>query len=94
MAMDGDMANMTTGLQGKQGADFDRAFLELMIEHHESAVAMAKPAATNAAHGEIRHLAAAVVTAQTDEIARMRNWQQTWGPPPSRDQQASAGHVG
>lgn len=79
MAMHDDMADMTAGLKGKTGADFDKAFLAVMIEHHESAIAMAKPAATNAAHDEIKQLAAAVVTAQTDEIARMRSWQQQWG---------------
>src|SRR6187551_3103140 len=34
--------DMTMGLADKTGAEFDKAFLEEMIKHHEQAVTMAK----------------------------------------------------
>jgi len=79
MGMATDMDTMTASLQGKTGDDFDKAFLEAMIEHHESAVAMSRPAAQNAFHQEIKDLARAIIEAQDGEIAQMRAWQVEWG---------------
>lgn len=77
MAM--SMDSMTSSLQGKTGDDFDKAFLEAMIEHHASAVAMSRPAAQNAFRQEIKDLARAIIEAQDGEIAQMRSWQVEWG---------------
>lgn len=79
MGMATDMDTMTASLQGKTGDEFDRAFLAAMIEHHESAVAMSRPAAQNAFHQEIKDLARAIIEAQDGEIAQMRAWQVEWG---------------
>jgi uncharacterized protein (DUF305 family) len=76
--MDG-MAGMTGELEGKTGDDFDKAFLGLMIEHHESAVAMAKPGPTNAQHEELKDLTQAIIDAQSKEIGQMKQWQKDWG---------------
>ena len=47
---DGGMGGMDTGaLAGMSGADFDRMFLSMMIEHHRSAVEMAE---TEVAEGQ------------------------------------------
>ncbi len=67
MAGDEDMA----ALAGSTGADFDRRFLTLMIAHHEGALTMAEPVRASS-DPEIRQLAAAIVSTQTDEIAVMR----------------------
>ena len=32
------MADMNTELKGKTGDDFDKAFIEMMIEHHQGAI--------------------------------------------------------
>jgi uncharacterized protein (DUF305 family) len=79
MGMMDDMAGMMTELQGKTGDDFDKTFVQLMIEHHTSAIDMAKPGVTNAQHQEVKDLAAAVVSAQTKEVAQMKQWQKDWG---------------
>lgn len=79
MGMATDMDTMTANLQGKTGDAFDKAFLEAMIEHHESAVAMSRPAARNAFHQEIKDIARAIIEAQDAEIAQMRAWQVEWG---------------
>lgn len=78
-AMEQDMAKMTNDLNKKTGDEFDKAFLQLMIEHHESAIAMARPGITNAEHKELKDLTLAIVGAQTQEIAQMKQWQKDWG---------------
>lgn len=74
-----DMAEMATELESLSGADFDKKFLELMIIHHQDAIDMSKPAATNASHQEVKTLAKAIIEAQSREITQMRSWQSKWG---------------
>lgn len=62
----------------RDAKDVDRAFVEMMIPHHESAIAMATDAKTKGTHREIRDLAAAIVTDQQREIVQMEAWQQSW----------------
>jgi uncharacterized protein (DUF305 family) len=50
-----------------------------MIEHHQSAVDMAKLSADQAEHEEIKQLSEQIIEAQEREIAQMRQWQQDWG---------------
>ncbi len=77
-AMSGAMDAMTGSLEGKQGDDFDRAFINEMIVHHEGAVAMAELAKQYAGHAEIKTLADAIIAAQTAEIAQMQEWRKNW----------------
>ncbi len=78
--MHGAMHNMMTGLSGKTGDDFDRAFLSEMIVHHEGAVDMAEAALKNAKHQEIKQMANEIISAQTKEINQMKDWQKNWYP--------------
>lgn len=79
MGMMDDMTEMKGELRGKTGDVFDRTFLELMIEHHESAMAMAKAGPTNAEHQEMKELTQAIIDAQGKEVAQMHEWQHEWG---------------
>lgn len=79
MGMMDEMSSMTAGLQGKTGDDFDRAFIAAMIEHHQSALDMARPGEQNAMRQEVKDTAKAIVEAQTQEIAQLRQWQSEWG---------------
>lgn len=79
MGMMDDMAGMTAELEGKTGDEFDKAFIEQMIIHHQSAIDMASPAQTNALHQEVKDLAQGIVSAQTGEIKQMKQWQADWG---------------
>lgn len=72
------MASMNAELEGKTGDDFDKAFINEMIMHHQGAVEMAQAALKNAKHQEIKDLANAIISAQNKEIADMRAWQKSW----------------
>lgn len=76
--MQQDMAMMGEELQALSGDAFDKKFLELMIEHHQQAIDMAKPAETNAQRTEVKDIAKAIVAAQTSEIEEMKKWQNQW----------------
>jgi len=77
--MDMSMNGMTSALDGKSGDDFDKAFLVMMIPHHQGAVEMAELARKNAKHDEVKALAEAIIASQTKEIDDMKNWQKSWG---------------
>ena len=79
------MRDMASGLEGKSGDDFDKAFIKGMIIHHEGAVAMAKLSAQNAKHDEIRQLSTDIISAQEKEITQMKQWQSAWGYAQSSD---------
>ncbi|MBP9850518.1 MAG: DUF305 domain-containing protein [Candidatus Peribacteraceae bacterium] len=78
-AMDMSMKGMTMMLEGKIGDEFDAAFLEMMIPHHEGAIEMAELAAKNAGHAELKTMAAEIMKAQQTEIDQMKAWQKAWG---------------
>ena len=59
---------------------FDKAFIDDMIPHHESAIAMAEVAREKTDDPEIRRIAEDIVTAQEREIAQMKEWRQEWYP--------------
>lgn len=59
-------------LATRTGADFDRAWLEAMIFHHEGAVDMANDELSAGAVSEVREMAQEVITVQEGEITVMR----------------------
>lgn len=73
------MADMNKELEILSGDDFDKAFIEMMIAHHEGAVDMAKLSTTRAKHAEIKQLSSDIIQAQEKEISEMTAWQQSWG---------------
>ncbi len=72
------MADMNKQLEGLNGDDYDKAFIEMMIVHHQGAIDMAKLSDTRAKHDEIKQLSKDIITAQQKEIAEMKQWQQNW----------------
>lgn len=78
-AMDMSMKGMSMMLEGKTGDAFDKAFLEMMIPHHEGAIDMAKLAQKNAGHAEIKKMADDIISAQQKEIDQMNSWLTAWG---------------
>lgn len=73
------MDEMTRGLNGLKGDAFDKAFVEMMIVHHQGAVDMAKLIPANAKHAELKKLGQDIITAQTQEITMMKKWLKDWG---------------
>jgi uncharacterized protein (DUF305 family) len=59
---------------------FDRAFMDAMIPHHQSAIEMAQVALENSDNPEIKELAQNIVSAQQTEIEQMRQWREEWYP--------------
>ncbi|MFC8201527.1 DUF305 domain-containing protein [Streptomyces sp. NPDC057298] len=60
-------------LEKASGTTFDTAFMEMMIKHHEGAVAMAKTQKTDGAFPDAKKMADAVITSQTAEITQMND---------------------
>ncbi|GAA2922941.1 DUF305 domain-containing protein [Kitasatospora cinereorecta] len=58
-------------LKQASGKAFDTAFMEMMIQHHEGAVAMAQTEKADGAFPDTQKMADAIITSQTAEIARM-----------------------
>lgn len=73
------MTDMNKELESLSGDDYDKAFIEMMIAHHEGAVGMARLSEARAKHDEIKQLSRAVISAQEQEIADMKMWQIGWG---------------
>ena len=73
------MANRTSNLNGYTGDAFDKEFITEMIVHHQGAISMAKLAATQAKHQEVKDLANNILSAQSSEIIQMQAWQKQWG---------------
>lgn len=76
--MDHAMDSFVSGLKGKTGDEFDRAFVKEMIVHHEGAVEMAEQALVSASREEIQNLAREIIAAQTREIDMMQTWLHEW----------------
>ncbi len=57
---------------------FDRAFIDAMIPHHESAIEMAQVAYRESNNPEIMALAEGIVEAQSREITQMERWRKEW----------------
>lgn len=70
------MLGNTTALQN--ATDFDRAFIEQMIPHHQMGVMMAQMVLAHSNRPEIRELAQRIIDTQTTEINQMQQWYQSW----------------
>ncbi|GAB3601716.1 DUF305 domain-containing protein [Kineococcus gypseus] len=72
-SMPGTMSEeQMTQLNAATGADFDRVFLQMMIEHHTGAVQMAETEQRDGLNPQALELADSIVTSQSAEIARMQ----------------------
>jgi uncharacterized protein (DUF305 family) len=59
-------------------APFDQRFIDMMVPHHEAAIAMAEIARARATREEIRAVADEVIDAQSAEIGELRAWRESW----------------
>jgi uncharacterized protein (DUF305 family) len=59
-------------LEQAKGAAFDKMWLEMMIKHHEGAVAMAKTELQKGSNADAKKLAQEIIDAQQKEITEMQ----------------------
>ena len=59
---------------------FDKAFIDAMIPHHQSAIEMAQVALENSDNPKIKELAQNIISAQQREIEQMKQWRKEWFP--------------
>jgi uncharacterized protein (DUF305 family) len=61
------------------GADFDRAFIDAMVPHHESAIEMAQAAKdAGLSQPELVQVADDILATQQEEIDQMKAWREEW----------------
>ena len=77
---DHDMSSMTGMMSAEDmdmlasltGSEFDTMWMQMMIEHHEGAIAMAEDVKTAGQNTDVALLADQIIAAQTAEIAEMQ----------------------
>lgn len=78
MGMNSSMDAMMDSMENRRDDEFDKAFIDAMIVHHEGAIEMAHEALKYGKHDEIKNLADDIITAQTNEINMMKMWKEQW----------------
>ena len=78
--LDQDMPGMMSaeemdGLEAAQGAEFESRWLEMMAEHHQGAIAMARAEQAGGHAKPVIALAEAIVAAQEQELTEIRRLQ-------------------
>lgn len=77
MGMDGE----GDALAGEK--PFDRAFIDMMVPHHQGAIRMAQVELQSGEDGRLMDLAVMIINAQTREIEEMNAWREEWYGSPS-----------
>src|SRR3989344_796969 len=75
MGMMGDESDIT---KLETTGNFDKAFIEEMIPHHQMAVMMATMLKNGTNRPEMEKLADNIISAQSKEINQMRQWYKDW----------------
>ena len=74
----GKVDPMNASLEKLKGAEFEQSFLQQMIQHHRSALEMAKMVTDHTKRPELRELGDKIITAQQQEIEQMTKWLADW----------------
>lgn len=72
------MSAMMSQLQA--ATPFDKAFLDMMIDHHQMAVHAGQLEGQRGSHAELKSLGAKIADDQKKEIAQMERWRAEWFP--------------
>jgi uncharacterized protein (DUF305 family) len=74
-----DEMGMSMDMNELDGATpFDRAFIDMMITHHQGAIRMARAELAKGGNAQLRAIARAIVSAQKREITQMNRWRKRW----------------
>jgi uncharacterized protein (DUF305 family) len=76
----GDDEDESSGAAASSSAvPFDRAFIDAMVAHHESAIEMAEAAkAEGLGQADLVKIAGDIIRTQQAEIGQMKGWRQEW----------------
>ncbi len=69
---------MMERLASLNGAEFEIAFMEMMIKHHEKAIREGQHCLDKAYHAELRELCENIIRTQSAEITQMQTWLCQW----------------
>lgn len=72
------MDEMMLGFRGREGEEFEEAFLRSMIVHHLGAVEMSERVLEETDRPELRELARNIIETQTQEVDVMKGWLDEW----------------
>ena len=62
----------------RNATDFDRAYIDQMIPHHELAIRMARPEREQGIHADLRRTATDVSDLARFQIRQMKRWRRAW----------------
>jgi uncharacterized protein (DUF305 family) len=67
-----DMEDLAAAVQ------FDKAFIEAMVPHHQMGIMMSQMAGSATSRTELRDLTESIIEGQSAEIAKMQDWYDEW----------------
>jgi len=79
VGMGSSMDEMMESMTGKTGDEFDKAFLDAMMVHHQGAIQMAQEAKRSSKHMELQNMSDDIIQAQQKEVDMMQEWKKQWG---------------
>lgn len=72
-------SGMTMNMSALNGAKpFDRAFIDMMIPHHQGAIRMARAELAHGTSPQLRTIAQGIIADQAKEIGEMNTWRAGW----------------
>ena len=85
MEMPGTMSEADMAhLMDLEGTEFDVAFAEMMVAHHQGAIDMAKTELRDGSLSEVKQFAQKVIDDQQKEVDQLQQWEKEWSATPSR----------
>jgi uncharacterized protein (DUF305 family) len=74
-----DESGMAMNMDDLHGAkQFDRAFIDMMIPHHQGAIRMARAERKRGMDAQLRRIASSIIKDQAKEIREMNAWRKAW----------------
>ena len=78
MAHEMPMAGTPAASMDHMAMEFDQMYIDMMIPHHQSIIAMAQAALTRLQDERLREIAQAVIETQGTEIEQLREYRDAW----------------
>lgn len=79
LGLSADQAGMNHDMHMLEMAKpFDRAFVDMMVPHHQGAIRMARIELARGKNPKLKSLSQAIIDAQSREITQMSSWRRGW----------------